>query len=766
MNAPDFNFGPERRDRGLPTSIVRGGRDMASTMGPIPAMGSSVESTAAEPEGLNLRDEFFKVVGLAIKHRWLILACCLSGLFIGFVVTFTTTPIYRATAIIKIDPEAARIVKLDTADSGQVGDIYRFYQTQKELLKSRSLAERVAGNLDLRDAAGFVSPRDTSSWARLLQMIFPAKAEQKPDLAQRKVAAAGLIQGGLTVNQAPNSSLVTISFDGPDPGWAQKIVNAVADGFTEANLERRYGATTYARKFIEEKLEELKVKLEESEKALVAYEEKEQIIAMGGKDQQPIADSDLLALNAALQQVRTERIKAQELWEHGAQKGLSLPQILNDKSIAALREKRTTLAADYQERLQTYKPDYPDMRRLRAQIAQFDAEIDRAVTVIQNSLKVQLESLLQQEQFLLKSIEDARAKVVESRNKNIQRQILQREADSTRTLYDGLLAQYKDLGVTGATGANNIAVIDRAQRPGAPYKPDLQRNLLIWFALGLFAAGAAVAGREILDDTYKSPEQIEEQLGLAVLGLIPKVKDDIFESLQNSPVSAISESYRSLRTALQFSTSNGLPRSLVVTSTNAGEGKSTTSVALAMTFAQLGMRVLLIDADLRNPSAHRLLNREAASGLSNFLIGGVNARESLQATDVPGMSFMATGPLPPNPAELLAGQNMARLLSTASENFDLVIIDAPPILGLADAPLLASLAAGTLLVLAAGESRRGMVKVALKRLHFARAQMVGAVLNKFDLRAANYAYHSSPYGALEYYGSESKQLAKPGANQA
>jgi capsular exopolysaccharide synthesis family protein len=406
------------------------------------------------------------------------------------------------------------------------------------------------------------------------------------------------------------------------------------------------------------------------------------------------------------------------------------------------------------------------MRRLRAQIAQVDVEIERAVAVIKDSLKVQHESLVQQEELLQKSIEESRAKVLESRNKNIQRQILQREADSTRTLYDGLLQQYKDLGVAGATGANNIQVIDRAQQPGAPYKPDLRKNLLIWFALGLFAAGAAVAGLEIMDDTFKSPEQIEEQLGLAVLGLVPRAKTDVLESVRNSPVSAISESYRSLRTALQFSTSNGLPKSLIVTSTNPGEGKSTTSVALAISFAQLGMRVLLIDGDLRNPSAHRLLQRDPTNGLSNFLVSGASAREALQATDVPNLSFMATGPLPPNPAELLAGQNMAKLLSTAGETFNLVIVDAPPVLGLADAPLLASIAGGTLLVIGAGESRRGVVKVALKRLHFARAQMVGAVLNKFDIRAANYAYHSSPYGSLEYYGQGTKLLEKTGADQA
>jgi capsular exopolysaccharide synthesis family protein len=597
-------------------------------------------------------------------------------------------------------------------------------------------------------------------------MIFADKHGEKLDLAQRKGAAAGLIRAGLSVLQAQNSSLVSISFDSPDPAWAAKIANAVAQNFTDLNLERRYGASTYSRKFLEEKLAELKVKLEEAERAVVEYQDKEQIITSKGKDQQPLADSDLLSLNAALQGVRTERIRAQELWQQAERTpGLALPQIINDKSIATLREKRAFLASEYQEKLATFKPEYPDMRRLKAQIAQFDSEIERAAVTIKGSLKAQYESLLQQEELLQKDIEKASGKVFQTRNKSIQMQILQREADSTRTLYDGLLQQYKDMGVTSTTGANNVAVVDLAQTPGAPYKPDLKRNLLIWFAFGLFAAGAAIAGLEILDDTFKSPEEIEDQLGLAVLGLIPKVKEDIFESLRNSPVSPIGESYRSLRTALQFSTSNGLPKSLVVTSPNAGEGKSTTSVALAINFAQLGMSVLLIDGDLRNPSAHQLLRCQAENGLTNYLVGSAGAGDVMQGTDVPRLCFMASGPLPPNPAELLAGQNMTRLLSSASEKFDIVIVDAPPVLGLADAPLLASVAAGTLLVLGVGETRRGVVKAALKRLHFARAQMVGVVLNKFDMRAANYAYHSYGYGALQYYGYGTQSLAKTDANQ-
>jgi polysaccharide biosynthesis transport protein len=759
MNAP-FDFGSGSHGRGLPTVLAGDRRDRATL--------TVAEPVAVEPERPKFQDQFFKYLGLALKHRWLILACCLSGLFIGLLVTFTATPIYRATASIKIDLEAARVVKLDTVQAQEgIGDpdAQRFYQTQYELLRSRSLAERVASNLDLHDD-GFANPRPSSSWGKLLRMIFPEKSGAKLDLAQRKAAVASLIQGGLSVVQAPNSSIVRISFDYPDPVWAQTIANAVADGFTNFNLERRYGSSAYARQFLEKKLAELKVKLEDAEKALVAYAEKEQIITSKSKDQQPLADSDLVSLNNALQQVRTDRIRAQEQWEQASQtKDFVLPQVLSDKSIQALREKRALLVSDYQEKLAMFKPDYPDMRRLKAQIAQFDAEIERAGNVIKGSLKAHYESLRQQEEMLQKNTEEARGKVLTDRNKNIQMQILQRDADSTRTLYEGLLQQYKDIGVASATGANNVAVIDRAQVPGAPYKPSLLKNLQLWFMLGLVGAGIAIAGLEIWDDTFKSPEDIEDQLGLTVLGLIPRIKEDVFEALRTSPVSGISEAYRSLRTALQFSTSDGLPKSLVVTSPNPGEGKSTTSAALAINFAQLGMKVLLIDADLRNPSAHHLLNREAESGLTNLLVGAAGAQEVLQATDVSNLMFMAAGPVPPNPAELLAGHNMTKLLTTASENFDIVIVDAPPVLGLADAPLLTSIATGTLLVLGAGETRRGVVKAALKRLHFARAQVIGVVLNKFDMHAASYAYHSYGYGTLNYYGHGTKSLAKTSTSQ-
>src|SRR5262249_8835970 len=323
-----------------------------------------------------------------------------------------------------------------------------------------------------------------------------------------------------------------------------------------------------------------------------------------------------------------------------------------------------------------------------------------------------------------------------------------------RTLYDGLLQQYKDAGVAGAVGTNNISIVDRAQLPGGPFSPNLKKSLLKWLGLGLVAAVFAIMLLELLDDTFKSPEEIEEMLGLVVLGIIPFSETNVLMNMTGS--SPLGEAFRSFRTALQFSTDQGAPKSIAVTSAKPGEGKSTTALALAVNFAQLGMNVLLIDADLRNPSQHRNLKRPNLVGLANYLAGGAAPEDTLQEAGVDGLSFMSSGALPPNPAELLAGPKMISFLSSASEKFDTIIIDCPPVLGLADAPLLASMASGTLLVVAAGETRPGRVQTALKRLHFARARMVGALINKCDLRAHfgygyGYGYGYGP-AALEYYG--------------
>jgi capsular exopolysaccharide synthesis family protein len=756
MNAPNFNFDGDQSGR-LPVPGAAGAVIRGSAGGP--ARPEDIYYGEPERRGSEYRRLFFWYLGLTLKYRWLILAFAIVALAIGFIATFTATPIYRATATIQIDREAPKIVKSEgMINNRDFGDSLRFYQTQYDLLKSRSLAERVAANLDLAAAPDFVNPRSTSAWGKLMSIIFPGPARSEGSFNYRKSLAAGLVQGGLTIAPVPNSRLVRISYDSPSVEWAQKVANGIADNFISANLDRRYGATAYARNFLKERLDELKIKLEESERALVVYAEEKEILT-GGDGKQSLADSDLTALNAALQKVTTDRIQTQEQWEQAnGTNGLSLPQILEDKSVEALRARRVTLMSEYQDKLATFKPAYPDMRRLKAQIDQIDQEIKAAADTIKLSLKAKYESARQQEVLLRQKIEETKSGVLDIRNKQIQYNILKREADTNRTLYDGLLQQYKDVGVAGAVGTNNIAVIDHARRPGGPFKPNLRTNLFLALILGLAAAAVAIAIFEILDDTFKSPEEVEEHLGLAVLGIIPFVDGEIIAEIMEQPTSHVAEAYRSFRTALQFSTDQGVPKSILVTSARPGEGKSTTALALAANFAQLGMKVLLIDADLRNPSQHRNLKLENNAGLANYLAGATPTNGGLfQETSIKGLYFMSTGPLPPNPAELLAGPKMMSLLSGAGEKYDAVVIDAPPIMGLADAPLLASMASGTLLVMATADTRRGVVRSALKRLHFARARMVGAVMNKFDYRAASYGYgygygHGYGYGAVEHYG--------------
>ena len=284
--------------------------------------------------------------------------------------------------------------------------------------------------------------------------------------------------------------------------------------------------------------------------------------------------------------------------------------------------------AEYQNKLSTFKPAYPDMLRLKAQIDQIVQEIKSAADVIKQSLKARYEAALQQEVLLKKKMDETKRGVLDTRNKEIQFNILKREADTNRTLYDGLLQQYKDAGVAGAVGTNNVSVIDRAQLPGAPFKPNLRKNLSKWLMLGLLAAVLAIALFEILDDTFKSPEEIEEKLGLAVLGIIPFSDGDILADISGLS-NPLAEAFRSFRTALQFSTDQGAPKTIAVTSSQPGEGKSTTALALAINFAQLGMKVLLIDADLRNPSQHRNLKRSNEIGLANYLAGAEYAWKHL-----------------------------------------------------------------------------------------------------------------------------------------
>jgi capsular exopolysaccharide synthesis family protein len=395
--------------------------------------------------------------------------------------------------------------------------------------------------------------------------------------------------------------------------------------------------------------------------------------------------------------------------------------------------------------------------------------LNAEVATIKASLKAAYESSLAQENEMRARIETLRAEFLDLQNRSIQYNILKREVDINRGLYAGLLQRYKEVDVAGGVGANNVFVVDKAIVPGSPSSPQLPRAVLLSLALGLVAGVGAAFVLERLDDRIRSPEELEQISGLTTLGIIPKVAaDTTVEAELADPRSSVSEAYRSLCTALQFSTESGLPKTFVITSAGPSEGKSTTAIGIARHFATVGLKVLLIDADLRNPSLHQKLGRDCSVGFSNYLTGGCTPPEAFQTTDTRNLTFMASGPIPPNAADLLGSARVFSLLSVGVEVFDLIVIDGPPTMSLADAQLLSSAAAATVVVVGANQIRKGQVRGALRRLQLARGAIVGAVLTKFDAKAAGYGYGYG-YGYEDYgysaggfsYGGSATAASRP-----
>lgn len=683
------------------------------------------------------------------KRRWLIAAMAAACAAIALVMTLTATPMYRATAVIKVDNLSQSIVQMGEF-SAPFGWDPDFLTTQVGVLTSRTLAERVAEDLHL-DSEALARLRPPSWLERLKGTLRPeaAAAGGAPTTitAADRAAGAGTIMGGLRVQPQMNSKLVDISFSSPIPEFAARAANAVVDGYIAQELERTFGASSYARKYLEEQLELTKARLEQSERELVEFAQKENLVNLG--EGQSLAGQNLGTINTSLAEAQAQRIRAQARWSQ-LQANDSLPQDLMAASLVpSLRSQRADLQRQYQEKLQVFKPDYPDMQRLKSQIEEMDRQVAAEIANVRRSVRAEYDAAVTQEKLLQGQLAELRDESLDTDNRSIRYNILRREADTSRQLYDSLLQRYKMVGAASDARPNNIAVIDRAQVPGGAYSPNGIRNLAIGLFLGLLLGVALALLLEFLDDTLKTPEDVEQKLRLPVLGIIPKLgaKQSVTAAAQDLR-SAFSESYRSVRTALQFSTDHGVPQVLLLTSSGPGEGKSTSALTLARNFAQLGKRVLLVEADMRNPSLHRsLAATPSGKGLSSLLAGAATLQEVIVASGETQLDVIFAGPLPPNPAELLSGTRLVSLLSIAVQHYDQVVIDGPPVIGIADGPLLANGADGTLLVVDSGRTKIGNAQAALKRLLVARAHVIGVLLTKYNPKAAGHGYHYESYYA-------------------
>jgi succinoglycan biosynthesis transport protein ExoP len=729
----------------LPARHSAGGESLADRWGSEPASG-----------GLHI--DVRATWAALYRNRKLIAATVAIAVIIGIAIIYLSTPIFRAETAIQIDQQSTKVLQgEDVAPSDASQDTDRFLQTQLDIIQSRSLADRVARDLGLYNSPDFIARMGGT----------PVEAPNgSAGQAMRQDQVIGALQGNLKAVLPVDSRVVTLSFTSPDAALAARVANSYADRFIVSNLDRRYNASSYARKFLSEQLDETRRKVEQSERNLIAYARSARLIDTGGGSDsggqglsgpRSLVTSNLVQLNTSYAAAMAARLSAEQSWEQANKAPLmNLPEVQADPSIQGLVQQRARALAQYEQDRKHWQPDHPTMVQASAQIAGLERQINTLATRVKNAIRQRYLVASAQERAVSQSLEQFKNQTLSEQDRAVQYNILHREVDTNRALYDALLQRFKEVSAAAGLTSSNVSIIDRAETPRRPVWP---RPLLI--LAGCILAGLAVAFgvlfvREHLDDAVRSPEDMTSKLGIPVVGSTPLMPAGMSPAEElEKPRSPLSEAYYAIRTALELSSASGLPRTMMFTSSAASEGKSTSSFAIARDFAKVGRKVLLIDADLRKPTQDKLTGVPNKLGLANLLAKQSSRAEVTQPTSFAGLDVIPTGPLPMNPAELLASAGLNGLLHEVSREYDLIVIDAPPVMGLADAPTLAAFAEATVMVVEANRAHRGQAKTSVRRLRAARANILGGILTKYDVRMMGYGAGGN-YGYGYGYGYGSK----------
>ena len=691
------------------------------------------------------------------RNVWLISAIVALFVAAAVVMTMLETPRYTATSTVEINEQADTVLgeELEAeSDTTSGWDIEMFLNTQLEILRSRTLAERVVRRLNLASNERFFAA-----------MQSPGLSETASE-QERVNAAIDMARGNLGVDLPRNTRIATLSFTSTDPQVSAEIANAYAAEFIQSNLQRKFDSSAYARSFVAEQLEETRVRLEASERELNAYARQAGLIRTRDPNNEDasvagsVTASSLMQLNEAANAAQAARIEAEARWN--AERGqplFSSQTVLSNLAVQNLTTRRAELQSKLDSARERYLDDHPSLQTLSAELAAVETSLNRAANDVRNSVRANYQSAAAAEQRLQSQVRSLQGATLAEQDRSVRYNTLAREADTNRQIYDGLLQRFRELNASSGITASNIAIVDVAQVPTGPSSPSFRRNLAIAFILGLAFACGLVFLRDQLDDRLRVPEDIENKVGLPLLGVIPRSTEEDPAAELADPKSILAESYSALRTSLLYSTREGLPGILLVTSAQASEGKTTTSYAVARGFSRVGKRVLLIDADLRRPSIHKVLGVENKNGLSSLLVGQSTPHDAVIKSEHDGLNVLPAGPIPPSPAELLSSPRMAALLEQFDQDYDLVVIDSAPILGLADSTELAALADGVMVVIESGRGRAGQLRNALRRLRGSNPVILGTVLTKFDPKAAGNAYYS-------YYGYEYYRYGEPEAKAA
>lgn len=677
------------------------------------------------------------------KHRLALILIIVAALMASVAVTLLMKPKYRAAATVQIEQQSARVLsaqQLTPEPTAQESE--RFLQTQIGVIRSRSIAQAVMNELRLAN-----DPRAQRTLG--LDGDYQAAGALSADEVKRE-AILGALSDNLNVKLPPDSRLATINFLSTDPVLAAKIANSYATNYIDANLRGRFETSSYARQFLAEQLGQARERLERSEREALAYARQARLINTstpdrnqpGGAINQSLTTATLARLNQSHADTLAARLLAEQRWQQAQGANfMTLPEVVANPAIQDLIGRRAELEAERGQALKVRTAEYPNMERYAAQIAEIDQQIDTLGASIRATLKSQFDVAARQEQAIASQLARLQGETLSERDRNVQLSILERAVDTNRGLYDALLQRYRELSAEAGIQQNTITILDRADVPSKPVSPILLLNLALALGAGLVLGALYILVRENMDDRINTGAEVEEKLGLPLLGAIPTAAsaDSVAEEIAD-PRSDMSEAYNAVRTLLRLSSTQGLPRSLLITSAQPGEGKTTTASALARALARMGKSVVVADLDLRRPSLQKSFGTAFQRGAVDYLTNAASIEDVIRPTGVENIAIIPSGPMPPSPTELLSGATLTRMLGELTQRFDIVIVDAPPTIGLADALILGDAVEATLLVVVAGRNQQGNLKGTVARLRQSGSKIIGVVLTQYDSKDFGYAY--------------------------
>lgn len=710
------------------------------------------------------------------KYKGLILTIFALFLITTVVATLLMRPIYRADALIEIKPESSGLVKFEGLEQSNSQPL-EYKTTQQNIIGSNSVAAAVIDKLNLAnnpeingtlDKRGFIS-----GIKEIIRSLIGDEANAKLPVNEQNEATRRInrFSERLNVESIRQSNLFTISFDSFDAGLSARVANTVIAEFVHLDRQRRLDSNSDAKKFLESEILATQAKLEASERDLTEFAQRTKIVDIEEKGN--IMVERLADLNSQNTEVTGERAAAEALWvqSQGSDGIYSMPSVLSSPLINQLKNDRSSLQSEYFNLSKIYKPAYPVLQQVKAQLDDANKSIEVEIQNLIKGLEVNYKQLVAKEALLAGQVEKQQEAMLAIKEKSIQYNILKREWETNRELYTGLLESMKQVGVAGGMDPNNISLIDPAAVPLKQFKPNLTKNAGLSGILGLMVGVGIAFLLKFLDNTVRTPEDLEKLVGVPSLGLIPNEKEDskkkkeqqepATESSENprfaryKPMlefrshferrSHIAEAFRSVRTSLMFSSPKGMPQVIQVVSTVPSEGKSTTAINLALVLADNGSKVLLVDGDLRRNRLHKVFGVPVTPGLSDVIVSGFNFGFA-KDTGIRNLAILPSGISPPNPAELLGSKGMRDFLEKASDFYDYIIFDSAPLLGLADAAVLSTVVDGVVYVVHSGKVNKDNLREGIKRLRSVNAPVLGAILNFVDMTSKDYGYYDE-YGS-------------------